>query len=183
MDLLFQSIGGTEAANRSFGISLATLQEGREQVLEHHRGRDIDWKGSNAMYFETGEGSALSAEAHHGSDQVTPEARAYGVARGLNHFWSTAWSDSSVPNIFMMSARLFAPVSRITSWVSSWACRWDATSATQITRQRTKIRPITSYSCWARPLQLFYGRSVRRRCDAELSIHQLSRWACGQKTV
>ena len=86
VDLLFQSIAGTEAANRSFGISLAMLREGRERVLEHHRGRDVEWKGSNAMYFETGQGSALSAEAHHGVDQVTLEARAYGVARVFDPF-------------------------------------------------------------------------------------------------
>jgi len=86
VDLLFQSIAGTEAANRSFGISLATLREGRERVLEHHRARDVEWKGANVMYFETGQGSALSAEAHHGVDQVTLEARAYGVARVFDPF-------------------------------------------------------------------------------------------------
>jgi ethanolamine ammonia-lyase large subunit len=81
VDLLFQSIAGTEAANRSFGISLAVLREGQEKVLEHHAGRDVPWKGTNCMYFETGQGSALSAQAHHGIDQLTLEARAYGVAR------------------------------------------------------------------------------------------------------
>ena len=86
VDLLFQSIAGTEAANRSFGISLATLREGRERVLEHHRSRPVDWKGEQAMYFETGQGSALSAEAHHGVDQLTLEARAYGVARAFEPF-------------------------------------------------------------------------------------------------
>ena len=86
VDLLFQSIAGTEAANRSFGISLAVLREGCEQVLEHHRTRDVEWKGTNVMYFETGQGSALSAEAHHGVDQLTLEARAYGVARAYNPF-------------------------------------------------------------------------------------------------
>ena len=86
VDLLFQSVAGTEAANRSFGISLATLKEGREQVLEHHRQRDVAWVGSNAMYFETGQGSALSAEAHHGVDQLTLEARAYGLARTFDPF-------------------------------------------------------------------------------------------------
>jgi ethanolamine ammonia-lyase large subunit len=86
VDLLFQSVAGTEAANRSFGISLATLREGRERVLEHHRRRDVTWTGANAMYFETGQGSALSAEAHHGVDQVTLEARAYGVARAFDPF-------------------------------------------------------------------------------------------------
>jgi ethanolamine ammonia-lyase large subunit len=86
VDLLFQSIAGTEAANRSFGVSLSTLREGRERVLEHHRVRDVPWKGANAMYFESGQGSALSAEAHHGVDQLTLEARAYGVARAFDPF-------------------------------------------------------------------------------------------------
>jgi len=85
VDLLFQSVAGTEDANRSFGISLALLREGRERVNEHHRQRDdVTWIGENAMYFETGQGSALSAEAHHGIDQLTLEARAYGVARAFS---------------------------------------------------------------------------------------------------
>jgi len=86
VDLLFQSIAGTEAANRSFGITLQMLREGREQVLEHHAQREVSWKGSNVMYFETGQGSALSAGAHHGVDQLTLEARAYGVARVFHPF-------------------------------------------------------------------------------------------------
>jgi ethanolamine ammonia-lyase large subunit len=86
VDLLFQSIAGTEAANRSFGVTLGILREGREQVLEHHAQRDVAWKGANVMYFETGQGSALSAEAHHGVDQLTMEARAYGVARVFHPF-------------------------------------------------------------------------------------------------
>jgi ethanolamine ammonia-lyase large subunit len=86
VDLLFQSVAGTEVANRSFGISLAMLAEGRAEVLEHHRQRDVPWKGANVMYFETGEGSALSAEAHHGVDQLTLEARAYAVARAFDPF-------------------------------------------------------------------------------------------------
>jgi ethanolamine ammonia-lyase large subunit len=86
VDLLFQSIAGTEAANRSFGITLELLREGREQVLSHHGARDVSWKGNNVMYFETGQGSALSAEAHHGVDQLTLEARAYGVARVFEPF-------------------------------------------------------------------------------------------------
>ena len=86
VDLLFQSVAGTEAANRSFGITLAMLRDGREETLEHHRKRDVRWKGDHVMYFETGEGSALSAEAHHGVDQLTLEARAYGVARAFDPF-------------------------------------------------------------------------------------------------
>jgi ethanolamine ammonia-lyase large subunit len=86
IDLLFQSVAGTQAANASFGVSLALLREGRERVLEHHRGRDVAWTGDNVMYFETGQGSALSAEAHHGVDQLTLEARAHGVARAFDPF-------------------------------------------------------------------------------------------------
>ncbi len=86
VDLLFQSIAGTEAANRSFGVTLQMLREGREQVLGHHAQRDVPWRGANVMYFETGQGSALSAEAHHGIDQLTLEARAYGVARVFHPF-------------------------------------------------------------------------------------------------
>ena len=77
VDLVFQSIGGTEGANRGFGIDLATLAEAREAALSLHRGT----VGDNVMYFETGQGSALSAGAHHGVDQQTLEARAYAVAR------------------------------------------------------------------------------------------------------
>ncbi len=77
LDLVFQSIGGTEALNRSFGIDLALLREAREAALSLKRGT----VGDNVMYFETGQGSALSANAHHGVDQQTLEARAYAVAR------------------------------------------------------------------------------------------------------
>ena len=86
VDLLFQSVAGTEGANRSFGVTLAMLAEGRERVLDHHGRRNVPWTGKNVMYFETGQGSALSAEAHHGVDQVTLEARAYGVARAFDPF-------------------------------------------------------------------------------------------------
>jgi len=86
IDLLFQSVAGTQAANTSFGINLALLREGRERVLDHHGARNVPWVGDNVMYFETGQGSALSAEAHHGVDQLTLEARAYGVARAFDPF-------------------------------------------------------------------------------------------------
>lgn len=129
VDLLFQSIAGTQKANESFGISLEMLREGRQRVLEHHRDRVIGRSGDrvierpeqtdfatnpnadadqsslgtstnfrspdhqitespdlNVMYFETGQGSALSADAHHGVDQLTLEARAYGVARVFEPF-------------------------------------------------------------------------------------------------
>src|SRR6478609_1215948 len=77
VDLVFQSIAGTQAANTSFGINLALLDEAREAALSLRRGT----VGDNVMYFETGQGSALSANAHQGVDQQTLEARAYAVAR------------------------------------------------------------------------------------------------------
>ena len=77
VDLVFQSVAGTEKANTSFGVNLALLQEAREAALALNRGTI----GDNVMYFETGQGSALSANAHHGVDQQTCEARAYAVAR------------------------------------------------------------------------------------------------------
>ncbi|MBL6455310.1 ethanolamine ammonia-lyase subunit EutB [Belnapia sp. T6] len=77
VDLVFQSIGGTEGVNRSFGVTLSLLREAQEAALALGRGT----VGTDCMYFETGQGSALSAEAHHGCDQQTIEARAYAVAR------------------------------------------------------------------------------------------------------
>lgn len=130
LDLLFQSVAGTQKANESFGITLSMLHEGRECVLQHHKDRGIGRSGDpvigkqerilhgdnarasndgrseyhktasadhpitgstdhpilHCMYFETGQGSALSADAHHGVDQLTLEARAYGVARVFEPF-------------------------------------------------------------------------------------------------
>ena len=77
VDLVFQSVAGTQAANRSFGVDLSLLAEGQAAALSLGRGT----VGNNVMYFETGQGSALSAGAHHGMDQQTCEARAYAVAR------------------------------------------------------------------------------------------------------
>jgi len=77
VDLVFQSIAGTEAANKSFGVNIAILEEAWQMARELKRGE----LGDNIMYFETGQGSALSANAHHGIDQQTCEARAYGLAR------------------------------------------------------------------------------------------------------
>jgi ethanolamine ammonia-lyase large subunit len=80
VDLVFQSVAGTQSANRSFGIDLALLREAHQAGLSLRRGS----VGNNVMYFETGQGSALSANAHHGVDQQTCEARAYAVARAFD---------------------------------------------------------------------------------------------------
>ncbi|MET0859224.1 MAG: ethanolamine ammonia-lyase subunit EutB [Telluria sp.] len=79
VDLVFQSIAGTEATNRAFGVDLALLAEARAAAISLGRGT----VGDNVMYFETGQGSALSANAHHGVDQQTCEARSYAVARAF----------------------------------------------------------------------------------------------------
>jgi ethanolamine ammonia-lyase large subunit len=79
VDLCFQSIAGTELANKSFGIDLAMLKQAHTATLQLNRGT----VGDHVMYFETGQGSALSANAHHGVDQQTLEARAYAVARAF----------------------------------------------------------------------------------------------------
>ena len=82
LDLLFQSIAGTQAANASFGVSLALLEEAAAMARSLNRGGlEGETGGENFFYFETGQGSALSANAHHGVDQQTIEARAYAVAR------------------------------------------------------------------------------------------------------
>jgi ethanolamine ammonia-lyase large subunit len=80
VDLVFQSIAGTQAANRSFGVDLALLRQAHEAGVSLGRGS----LGRNVMYFETGQGSELSANAHHGVDQQTCEARAYAVARAFD---------------------------------------------------------------------------------------------------
>ncbi|MBX7117073.1 MAG: ethanolamine ammonia-lyase subunit EutB [Myxococcaceae bacterium] len=81
LDLMFQSIAGSEGANRNFGISVALLDEAYDLAR-----REGTAQGPNVMYFETGQGTALSANAHHGTDQVTMEARAYGLARRYKPF-------------------------------------------------------------------------------------------------
>lgn len=82
VDLVFQSIGGTEKTNSSFGVNLNILNEGFLAATELKRGT----VGQQVMYFETGQGSSLSANAHHGLDQQTCEARAYALARKFNPF-------------------------------------------------------------------------------------------------
>ena len=83
IDLVFQSVAGTQKANASFGITLAMLGEARDAALSMRRATVGDAASANVMYFETGQGSALSANAHHGVDQQTCEARAYAVARAF----------------------------------------------------------------------------------------------------
>ena len=132
VDLCFQSIAGTQAANRSFGIDLALLAEARDATLSLGRGT----VGTDVMYFETGQGSCLSADAHHGVDQQTLEARAYAVAANSRRCSSIRSSASSGPNISTTASRFRAPRSRIIFAASCLACRWVSISATPIMPRR-----------------------------------------------
>ena len=80
-DLIFQSIAGSQKGNEAFGFNAATIEEARQLLL-----RDGTAEGPNVMYFETGQGSELSSNAHHGTDQVTMEARCYGFAKRFQPF-------------------------------------------------------------------------------------------------
>lgn len=79
--LIFQSIAGSEKGNKAFGVDISTLKEARQIALKYGTGT-----GPNVMYFETGQGSELSSDAHHGADQVVMEARCYGLAKQFNPF-------------------------------------------------------------------------------------------------
>ena len=120
VDLVFQSIAGTQAANRSFGIDLALLREAHQAGLSLRRGT----VGENVMYFETGQGSALSAGAHHGSTSRPAKPVPTPSPVLSIRCWSTASSDSSVRNISMTARRSSAPGWRITFAASCSACRW-----------------------------------------------------------
>ncbi len=139
VDLVFQSIAGTEAANASFGVNLALLGEGLDAARSLRRGT----VGGNVMYFETGQGSALSAGAHHGLDQQTAEARAYAVARRFEPLLVNTVVGFIGPEICSTASRSSAPGWKTTSAASCSARRWAATSATP-----TTPRPIrTTWTC------------------------------------
>ena len=114
MDLVFQSVAGTEAANSGFGINLPCCRRPARRALSLRRGT----LGSNVMYFETGQGSCLSANAHHGVDQQTCEARAYAVARHFEPLLVNTVVGFIGPSISTTASRLFAPGWRIISAAS-----------------------------------------------------------------
>ena len=127
-DLIFQSIAGSQKGNEAFGFTAETIAEARELAL-----RRATATGPNVLYFETGQGSELSSEAHNGWDQVTMEARCYGFAKKFQPFLVNtvvgfiARSTSTTPS--RSSGRGW----RTTSWVSSPASPWAATPATPTT--------------------------------------------------
>lgn len=134
VDLVFQSVAGSQRANEAFGISLALLDEARQAALALQRGT----VGNNVMYFETGQGSALSANAHHGVDQQTMEARAYAVARAFEPLLVNTVVGFIGPSICTTASRSSAPGWRTIFAENCWACRWVATSATPTTPRPTR---------------------------------------------
>ena len=160
VDLVFQSIGGTEATNRSFGIDLALLAEARTAALSLQRGAVFadGTRGEHVMYFETGQGSALSAGAHHGCDQQTIEGAPMRWRGTSSRCWSTPWWASSGRSTSTTANRSCARGSKTTSAASSWGCPWAATCASPTTPRPTPTTwtpcspccaPRASTSSWA----------------------------------
>lgn len=132
---MFQSIAGTQLANEGFGISLDLLQEGYEATLSLKRGTI----GQNVMYFETGQGSALSSNAHHGVDQQTLETRAYAVVRKYNPLLVNTVVGFIGTNISLTVNKLYVRDWKITSAVSYLACQWAATFVIPTMQMPTKM--------------------------------------------
>lgn len=126
-DLIFQSIAGSEKGNAAFGFSAETIEEARSEAL--HRGTA---EGPNVMYFETGQGSELSSEAHFDTDQVTMEARCYGFAKHFHRLLSILLSVLSARNIFMTAGRSAGRGLKTILWESLREFLWGAMPAIQI---------------------------------------------------
>ncbi|MGT2492710.1 ethanolamine ammonia-lyase subunit EutB [Cupriavidus basilensis] len=136
VDLVFQSVAGSERANAGFGISLALLAEAHDAAQSLARGT----VGNNVMYFETGQGSALSANAHHDVDQQTMETRAYAVAREFSPLLVNTVVGFYRPGVSLRRQadhprRAGGPLLR----QAAWACRWAATSATPTMPRPTRM--------------------------------------------
>ena len=182
VDLVFQSIAGTEAAN--------TQLRHRPRAAATRRARRR-WRcgaariGDNVMYFETGQGSALSASAHHGVDQQTLEARAYAVARALRAAAGQhAWSASSARNICTTASRSSAPGWRTISAASCWACRWacDVCYTNHAEADQDDMDTLLTLLV-AAGVQLRHGRAGRRRHHAGLPEHLVPRRAGHARSV
>ena len=155
-----------------FGVTLPA-EEGRAAALSLKRGT----LGDNVMYFETGQGSALSADAHHGVDQQTSRPAPTPSRARSSRCWSTRSSASSAPSISTTASRSSAPASRITSAASCSACRWAATSATRTTPKPIRTTWTAADAAGRGGRHLHHGRARRRRHHAELPVHLLPRRA------
>lgn len=140
VDLTFQSLAGTEKANASFGISLSILDEAWDATKSLRRGT----VGDNCMYFETGQGTGLSANANFGCDEQTIEARTYAVARRYRPLIVNTVVGFMGPEYLANGKQIIRRAWRTTSAPSSWACPWGVTSATRITLTRIRMTWMSS---------------------------------------
>ena len=175
VDLVFQSIAGTEAANRTSASTLALLRRGARRRRCRSAAARV---GDNVMYFETGQGSALSAEAHHGVDQQTLEARAYAVARAFEPLLVNTVVGFIGPEYLSTARRSSAPGWRTISAASCSACRWgvDVCYTNHAEADQDDMDTLLTLLGVA-GVQLHHGRARRRRRHAELSEHLVPRRA------
>ncbi len=144
-------------------------------MLEHHRGRDVAWVGDQVMYFETGQGSALSAGAHHGVDQLTLEARAYGVARAFDPFLVNSVVGFIGPE-YLFDERQIIRAGLEDHFMGKLL--GPADGRRRLLHQPRGGRPELGRQPADAPggggLQLLHGRPLLRRRDAQLPVDQLS---------
>ena len=180
VDPVFQSIAGTQAANRSFGIDLALLREAREAALALRRGT----VGDNVMYFETGQGSALSADAHHGVDQQTLEARAYAVARVLKPLLVNSVVGFIGPE-YLYDGKQITRAGLERSFLRQAHGRADGRRCLlhQSRRRRSGRHGCAACASGRGRGQFRDGRTGRRRHHAGLSEHLVPRWAHDARLV
>ena len=185
VDLLFQSVAGTEAANRSFGITLwRCCAKAASKCWNIIAGARLRGRAHNVMYFETGQGSALSAEAHHGVDQLTLEARAYGVARAFDPFLVNSVVGFIGPE-YLYDERQIIRAGLEDHFMGKLLGL--AHGLRRLLHESRSGRPELRRQSAAAPrrggLQLLHGRALFRRRYAELPIHELSRRSGGAKTL
>ncbi len=143
VDLVFQSIGGTEATNTQLRHRPGAAGRGPRGGAVAASAARVDGARRHVMYFETGQGSALSANAHHGCDQQTSRRAPTRWRATSSRCWSTRWSASSGRSTCTTASRSCAPGWKTTSAASCWACRWAATSATPTMPRPTR----TTWTC------------------------------------
>ena len=180
VDLVFQSIAGTEAANASFGVTLKLLAEARDAALSLGRGT----VGDNVMYFETGQGSCLSADAHHGVDQQTLEARAYAVARQFEPLLVNTVVGFIGPEYLYDGKQI------IRAGLEDHFCGKLLGAADglrrvlhQPCRGRSGRHGQPAHAAGGGGVQLLHGRARRRRRDAQLPVDVVSRRAVPAATA
>ena len=145
-DMIFQSIAGSEKGNKAFGFTTDTLREAKE--LLRRRGTAM---GPNVMYFETGQGSELSSEAHFGADQVTMEARCYGYAREFAPFMVNTVVGFIGPEYLYDSKQVIRAGLEDHLWRSFPVCRWAVTAAIRIICRQIRMT-LKIWRCfWAAP--------------------------------